>query len=105
MIVTRRSSGVVRRRHALGLVVLVLGTIGVEVAPDFGRREQEDLVGRGRRRSGGTAALVVGHLLDRLHLGLELGRQERPEITAVEAAAELRLLPAAGVRVRGVYSL
>lgn len=38
----------VRRRHALGFVVLVLAAIGLEVTIDFRRREQEDLVGRGR---------------------------------------------------------
>lgn len=52
--------------------MLVLGAVGLEVTVDFGRREQEDLVGRGR---GGAhaAALVIGHLRDGLRLGLELG--------------------------------
>lgn len=56
-------------------------------------------------RAGGTAALVVGHLLDRLHLGLEPAGQERPEVTAVEAAAKLRLLPTASVGAGCVHSL
>lgn len=105
MMVTRRSSGVVRRRHALGLVELVLGAIGLHVPVNLGRREQENLVGRGRRRAGGTAALVVGHLLDRLHLGLEPAGQERPEVAAVEAAAKLRLLPTASIGAGCVHSL
>lgn len=85
----------VRRRHALGFVVLVLAAIGLEVTIDFRRREQEDLVGRGRGGAGAAAALVIGHLRDGLHLGLELGGQKRPEVAGAEAAAELRLLPSA----------
>lgn len=42
----QRSSGIVRRCHALGFVVLVLDAIGVEVTVDLGRREEEDPVGR-----------------------------------------------------------
>ena len=102
---TRRSSGVVRRRHVLGLVVLILGAIMVEVTVDFSRREQEHLVRRGRGGARLATALVVGHLRDGLHLGLELRRQERPEVISVETTAELRPIPAAGVRVRGIHSL
>lgn len=42
-IATRRGSGTVRRRHALGFVVLVLGAVGLHIAPDLGHREREDL--------------------------------------------------------------
>ena len=79
-------------------VVLVLsavrlgGTV-VDITVDFGPREQEDLVGRGRGGArgvaSGAAALVIGHLRDGLRLRLELGGQERPEVTDVETATEL----------------
>lgn len=85
------------------MVVLVLGAIGLHIPVDLGRREQEHLVGRGRGGAGAAAALVIDHLRDGLHLGLELGGQERPEVAGVEAAAELRFLPTADVGVRGVH--
>lgn len=50
-----RSSGIVRLRHALGFVVLVLDAIGVEVTVDLGRREEEDPVGRSRGGAGTDA--------------------------------------------------
>lgn len=105
VIAARRSTGIVRRCHALGFVVLVLGAVRLEVTLDFSHREQEDLVSRGRGGACLAAAQVVGHLRDGLHLGLEFARQKRPEVAGIEAAAEFGLLPAAGVRVRGVYSL
>ena len=48
VIAARRSTGIVRRCHALGFVVLVLGAVRLEVTVDFSHREQEGLVSRGR---------------------------------------------------------
>lgn len=52
MTMARRSTGIARHRHALGLKILVLVPLGVltrvKVSIDFGHREQEDLVGRFR---------------------------------------------------------
>lgn len=73
--------------------MLVLGAVGLEVvigpevSVDFSRREQKDLVGRRRWRAAAAAALVVGHLRDGLHLGLEFGGQKRPEVSGIETVA------------------
>lgn len=90
-------------RH-LALKGLVLGafagsprTFGRPIGgwDELGVAEQEQLV-RGGRHSGVRIGSVdvVRQLLDGLDLGLEIGRHEVPEITGVETAAELRLLPA-----------
>lgn len=105
IVARQRSPGIVRLRHALGFEVLVLGAVRLEVTVDFGHRKQKELIGRGRGGAGTAAALVIGHLRDGLRLGLEFARQKRPEVAGIEEAAEFGLLPAAGVRVRGVYSL
>lgn len=79
-----RGSCTVRLRHALGSVELVLGTVGLKVAPDLGRAEEEDLVGRGRDVAGAVAALVVSHLSD----GEKLRPHPRPE--RIEAASRFK---------------
>ena len=105
MAAARRSTGIARHRHTLGLKILVLvplgELLGVKVSVDFGHREQEDLVGRVQ----GLAVLGVGLFRDGLHLGLELGGQEYPEVTGIEAGTELGFLPTVGVVVHGAHSL
>lgn len=88
---------ILRSRIPRRRIVLVLGAVRLEVTVNLGRREDEDLVIRCRRSAGATAALVVRHLRDGLRLGPELGRQERPEVTGVQAGAELRGPPTADI--------
>lgn len=47
---------------------------------------------------------VVRELPDGLHLGLEVGWHEAPDFAGVHLLAQLRLLPAAGIGVRGVHA-
>ena len=74
---------------------------------DLGVAEQEQPVGRSCH--GGvfvrtTAADVVRELPDRVHLGLEIGRHEVPDLAAVHLRAELGPLPAADVGFRGIHA-
>ena len=74
---------------------------------DLGVAEQEQPVGRSCH--GGvfvrtTAADVVRELPDRVHLGLEIGRHEVPDLAGVHLRAELGPLPAADVGFRGIHA-
>lgn len=72
---------------------------------DFGITEHEQLV-RGRRHGGILVGSinVVRQLPDRLHLGLEIGGHQVPDLAGVHLRAEFRLLPATGIGVGGVHA-
>lgn len=91
---------------------VVGGPMGSEVgAPiggagrDLGLAEKEQPV-----RSRGHGGVLIGsadfvrELLDRFHLGLEIGRHEVPDLARVHLRTELGLLPATGVGVRRVHA-
>ena len=103
---------VVFRHLALeGLVLAAFGGgPGIARGPigsgdDLGVAEQEQLV-RGRSDGGilVCTADVVRELPDALHLGLEIGRHEVPDLAGVHLRTELGHLPTAGVGARGVHA-
>lgn len=96
-------------RLVLGALVRSPGIAGCPVGggDDLGVAEQEQFVG-GRGDRGvlvrAAAADVVRELPDGLHLGLEIGGHEVPNLTRIHLRTELRLLPSAGIRIRGVHA-
>lgn len=104
--------GIIVIRH-LALEGLVLAALGggpgiagcsVGGGDNLGVAEQEQLVGRCRH--GGIlvgTAHVVRELLDALHLRLEIGGHEVPDLAGVHFLTEFGLLPTAGVGVDRVH--